>query len=91
MNYLLSTKIKLEPLIDNCLNSIENEMFLLYLFSLKRIPPEFALDMTLLSWNVSFCGGLGSYTCLGASLFLLLLFFTKSRSCCMSYFLFLLF
>lgn len=44
MNYLLSTKIKLEPLIGNCLNSIKIEMFLLYLFSLKRILPEFALD-----------------------------------------------
>lgn len=40
MNYLLSTKIKLEPLIANCLNSIKDEMFLLYLFPLKRILPE---------------------------------------------------
>lgn len=58
-------------------------MFPLYLFSLKRILPEFALDdlafvECVFLWRLGVLDLFGGLT--------LLLFFAKSRSCCMSYF-----
>lgn len=83
MNYSLTRKIKLEHLIGNCLNSIRDEIFLLHLFHLKN-SSWICLGEGFAFVDCVFLGGLGSSNYLGDSS--LLLFFTVSRSRCVSYF-----